>query len=82
MQDAKTFDTHFRADEITIGTQLAEHDGFLWDVSEILDETDETLTVRLNSDWSTFRCHWHNDRGPIVTLRKTWIVTGISRRDD
>ena len=40
-----------KAEQIKIGTQLAEADGFLWDVVEIIKETPKTITVRLCSDF-------------------------------
>lgn len=46
------------ADKIRVGTQLAEADGFLWDVAEIVKETPKTITVRLCSDFSSFKQHW------------------------
>ena len=47
-----------KAEQIKIGTQLAEADGFLWDVVEIIKETPKTITVRLCSDFSSFQQHW------------------------
>ena len=44
-----------KAEQIKIGTQLAEADGFLWDVVEIIKETPKTITVRLFSDFSSFQ---------------------------
>ena len=42
------------ANQIKVGTQLAEADGFLFDVTEIVKETPKTITVRLCSDFSSF----------------------------
>ena len=42
------------AGQIRTGSQLAEADGFLWDVVEIVKETPKTITVRLCSDFSSF----------------------------
>lgn len=36
-----------KASDIKVGTQLAESDGFLFDVVEIVKETEKTITVRL-----------------------------------
>ena len=47
-----------KAEQIKVGTQLAEADGFLWDVVEIVKETPKTITVRLCSDFSSFQQRW------------------------
>ena len=65
-----------KAKDIKIGTQLAEADGFLWDVAEIVRETEKTITVRLCSDFSSFENHWAIKRdgtkgGVIKTVRKS-----------
>jgi hypothetical protein len=65
-----------KASEITVGTQLAESDGFLWDVTEIIKETKSSITVRLCSDFSNFKNHWSikpdgTKGGVIKTFRKT-----------
>lgn len=39
-----------KAEQIKIGTQLAEADGFLWDVVEIIKETPKTITCMLKSN--------------------------------
>ena len=64
------------ADKIHVGTQLAEADGFLWDVAEIVKETPKTITVRLCSDFSSFKSHWTKNQdgspaGVIKTFRKS-----------
>lgn len=64
------------ADKIHIGTQLAEADGFLFDVVEIIKETPKTITVRLCSDFSSSKAHWTikpdgTPGGIIKTFRKT-----------
>lgn len=46
------------ASEIKAGLQLAEADGFLWDVAEVVKDTPGTITVRLCSDYSSFESHW------------------------
>lgn len=63
------------ASNIKIGTQLAEADGFLFDVVEIIKETPKTITVRLCSDFSSFKNHWTvkpdgTPGGVIKTFRK------------
>lgn len=65
-----------KADQIKVGTQLAEADGFLWDVVEIIKETPKTITIRICSDFSSFESHWTTKRdgtpgGIIKTFRKT-----------
>lgn len=47
-----------KAEEIKVGTQLAEADGFLWEVVEIIKETPKTITVRICSDFSSIKNHW------------------------
>lgn len=46
-----------KAADIKAGVQLAENDGFLWDVTEIIRETPKSITVRLNSGFSSFKEH-------------------------
>jgi hypothetical protein len=70
------------ASEIKIGTQLAESDGFLFDVVEIVKETPKTITVRLCSDFSSIKNHWTikpdgTKGGVIKTFRKTSKLYGI-----
>lgn len=64
------------ADKIHVGTQLAEADGFLFDVAEIVKETPKTITVRLCSDFSSLKSHWTvkpdgTPGGVIKTFRKS-----------
>lgn len=71
------------AAEIKVGTQLAEADGFLWDVAEIVKQTPKTITVRLCSDFSSFRQRWTTrpDRTPggvLKTFRKSSRLYGIA----
>ena len=67
-----------KASEIRIGTQLAESDGFLWNVTKIVKETEKTITVKLNSDYSSFKKHWTTGEGVIKTFRKTSKLYGIN----
>jgi len=65
-----------KASDIKVGTQLAESDGFLFDVVEIVKETEKTITVRLCSDFSSFPAHWRTKKdgtpgGVIKTFRKS-----------
>ena len=64
------------ADKIHVGTQLAEADGFLFDVVEIVKQTPKTITVRLCSDFSSIGSHWTikpdgTPGGIIKTFRNT-----------
>lgn len=72
-----------KAEEIKIGTQLAEADGYVFDVVEIVKETPKTITVRLCSDFSNFENHWKIKRdgtpgGVIKTFRKSSKLYGIN----
>lgn len=65
-----------KASEIRQGTQLAEADGFLFDVVEIVRETPKTITVRLCSDFSSIKTHWTTKPdgtpgGVLKTFRKS-----------
>ena len=65
-----------KASDIKVGTQLAEADGFLFDVVEIVKQTEKTITVRLCSDFSSFPAHWRTQKdgtpgGIIKTFRKS-----------
>ena len=71
-----------KAENIRVGTQLAEADGFLFDVAEIVKETPKTITVRLCSDFSSFHNHWTikpdgTPGGIIKTFRKSTRLYGI-----
>lgn len=70
------------ASQIKVGSQLAESDGYLFDVTEIVKETAKTVTVRLCSDNSSFESHWTIKRdgtpgGVIKTFRKSSRLYGI-----
>ncbi len=72
------------AKDIKVGTQLAESDGFLFEVVEIVKETPKTITVRLCSDFSSFKNHWTikpdgTKGGVIKTFRKTSKLYGIQK---
>ncbi|MBP3579476.1 MAG: hypothetical protein J6K15_15340 [Lachnospiraceae bacterium] len=71
------------ANQIKVGTQLAEADGFLWDVVEIIKETPKTITVRLCSDFSSIKNHWTvkpdgTPGGVQKTFRKSSRLYGIA----
>lgn len=72
-----------KASEIKVGTQLAESDGFLFEVAEIIKETPKTITVRLCSDFSSYESHWKVKRdgskgGIVKTFRKTSKLYGVA----
>lgn len=66
-----------QAKDIKIGTQLAENDGFMFEVTEIVKETDKSITVKLCSDFSSFKSHWKENGGITKTFRKTTKLYGI-----
>lgn len=72
-----------KAKDIKVGTQLAEADGFVWDVAEIVKETEKSITVRICSDFSSFKSHWTikpdgTPGGVIKTFRKSTTLYGIA----
>lgn len=72
-----------KAKDIKVGSQLAESDGFLWDVVEIVKQTEKSITVRICSDYSSFKNHWTTKPdgtpgGIIKTFRKSTTLYGIS----
>ena len=71
------------AEQIKIGTQLAEADGFLFEVKEIVKETPKTITVRLCSDFSSIKNLWTikpdgTPGGVLKTFRKSSRLYGIA----
>lgn len=66
-----------QAKDIKVGSQLAEADGFLFDVIEIVKETEKSITVRIASDNSSFRSHWAENGGVIKTFRKSTKLYGF-----
>ena len=65
------------AGDINKGILLAENDGFLWEVTEILKETDKIIIVRLNSDFSSFKEHWKGNKGIVKRFNKTSKVMKV-----
>lgn len=59
------------AGELKVGMMLPEADGFLFDVIKIEKETDKTITIRLASDFSSFKSHWTINGGIPKTFRKS-----------
>ena len=71
------------AEQIKVGSQLAEADGFLWEVTEIVKETPKSITIRICSDFSSFKEHWTtkpdgSKGGLIKTFRKSSKLYGIA----
>lgn len=68
-----------QAGEVVVGTQIAEDDGFLFEVAEIIKKTSETITLRLCSDFSSMEAHWTFKRdgtpgGVIKTFDKNALL--------
>ena len=72
----------FKAEELTNMHQIAEADGFLWNVSEILSETEKTITVRLNSDFSSYKRHHSGSKGIVKVFHKSTNLHGIKPNVD
>ncbi len=73
----------FKAGDIKVGDQIAEADGFLFDVVEVVHETPKTITVRLCSDFSSFHSHWTvkpdgTPGGILKTFRKSTKLYGVA----
>lgn len=72
-----------KAGELKVGSQVAEEDGVLFDVVEIVKETEKSITVRLCSDFSSFKNHWTvkpdgTPGGVLKTFRKSTKIYGIA----
>lgn len=67
-----------KAEQLKVGSQLAEADGYLFDVIEIVKETPKTITVRLASDFSMIKNHWAVNGGVVKTFRKKSLLYGIA----
>ena len=65
-----------KASDLKVGSQLAEADGYLFDVVEIVKETSKTITVRLASDFSMIKNHWACNGGVLKTFRKSSLLYG------
>ena len=71
-----------KASELKVGSQVAEADGVLFDVVEIVKETEKSITVRLCSDYSSIKNHWTikpdgSQGGILKTFRKSTKIYGI-----
>lgn len=72
-----------KAGELKVGSQVAEADGFLFDVVEVVKETEKSITVRLCSDFSSIPTHWTTKKdgtpgGVLKTFRKSTRIYGIA----
>lgn len=59
------------ASELKVGMEIPENDGFLFEVIKIEKETEKSITVRLASDFSSFKSHWKSNGGVAKTFRKS-----------
>ena len=71
-----------KAGDLKLGSQIAEEDGFMFDVAEIVKETEKSITVRLCSDFSSIHNHWTinpdgTPGGVLKTFRKSTRIYGI-----
>lgn len=68
-----------KASELKVGSRVAEADGFLFEVVEIVNETGNSITVRLCSDFSSMPAHWiiKEDGKPGGVLKTFWKSTSI-----
>lgn len=72
-----------KASDLKVGSQVAEADGFLFDVVEVVKQTPKTITVRLCSDFSSIPAHWTTKKdgspgGVLKTFRKSTKIYGIA----
>lgn len=72
-----------KAADLKVGSQIAEADGFLFDVAEIVKKTEKSITVRLCSDFSSIPSHWTTKKdgtpgGVIKNFRKSTKLFGIA----
>jgi len=74
--------TIINAEELKVGQQVPENDGFLFEVIEIVKETQKSITVRLASDFSSIKSHWTTNGGVIKTFRKTTKIYVLSETHD
>lgn len=70
------------ASELKVGQQIPEADGFLFDVIEIVKETEKSITVRLSSDFSSHKTHWKENGGVLKTFRKSTKLYTMSETHD
>ena len=66
-----------QGNDIRIGTQLAEADGFLFEVIAIVRETPQYKVVKLASDFSSFKSHWRINGGKERRFKKSCRYYGF-----
>ena len=66
------------ASELKVGMEIPETDGFLFEVIKIEKETEKSITVRLASDFSSFKSHWKENGGVAKTFRKSTKLYTLS----
>lgn len=71
-------DMIIKAADLKAGSQIAEADGFMFDVIEVVKETPKTITVRLASGFSSFHSHWAENGGILKTFRKSTLLCGVA----
>jgi DNA-directed RNA polymerase alpha subunit len=59
------------ASKIKVGMQIPETDGFLFEVKEIVKETEKSITVRLTNDTCIDKNLWSENGGIIKPFRKS-----------
>lgn len=68
---------YINACDLKVGDQLSESDGFLWEVTEIIKETEKTITIRLNSDFSSLKSHWKGNVGVVKRFKKNTSLLAV-----
>lgn len=63
--------TVIKASEIKVGYTIPESDGFLFEVKEIIKETEKTITVRLINDTTIDKRCWSVNGGLTKNFRKS-----------
>jgi hypothetical protein len=62
-----------KASEMKKGTMIFENDGFMWEVIDIVKQTPKTITVKIKSEFSSYKSHWD---GIDKTFKKTSVLYG------
>lgn len=68
---------YIKTEDVIIGTQLAEVDGFLLEVTEIIESDGSGKLVRLNSDFSSSKNLWKGEEGMLMHLENGQLWEGI-----
>jgi DNA-directed RNA polymerase alpha subunit len=72
------------ASEIKVGYTIPEADGFLFEVKDIIKQTEKTITLRLTNDTCISKNLWSENGGIIKTFRKStkiYIQTASTELD-